>query len=64
MESNLIDNGSFAPDSEYPSEILRTYKTSHDSKTIDQLCKEAQKIARPKFLYKVSFIEEGGVISL
>lgn len=55
MESNVIDNISFGPDIEYPSEILRIYKKSYDSKTIDQLCKEAQKIARPNFIYKVSF---------
>jgi hypothetical protein len=60
VESNVIDNVSFPPDIETPLEILRIDKIGHDFRIIDQFCKEAQKIARPKFLYKVSFIEERG----
>jgi hypothetical protein len=38
-------------------EILRIDKIGYDFKIIDQLCKEAQKIARPKFLYEVSLVD-------
>ena len=59
MKSSIIDNISFIPDIGLLLKSLYI-KNSSDIETITQLCKEAQEIARPKFAYNVSFIEERG----
>ncbi len=58
MKSSIIDI-SFVPDIEFLVSSL-CIKNSHDIETIMQFCKEAQEIARPRFAYNVSFIEETG----
>jgi hypothetical protein len=49
----------FAPDQELLLKSLRV-KNSYDIHAISQLCSAAKEIARPKFVYKVSFIEKRG----
>lgn len=60
MESNVIDTVSFEPDAETLLASFRVDRNGPDFLTITRLCKEAQEIARPKFIYKVAFIEERG----
>lgn len=59
MKNVIIDNIPFSPDIEAIVRSLHI-KNSYDIEAIAELCKEAQEIARPKFAYKVSFIEEIG----
>jgi hypothetical protein len=60
VESNVIDAISFEPDVETLSTRFRVDRNSSDFQTIARLCQEAQEIARPRFIYKVAFIEERG----
>jgi len=60
VESNVIDAISFEPDVETLLASFRVDRNGPDCRTIARLCKEAQEIARPKFIYKVAFIEDRG----
>jgi hypothetical protein len=60
VEINIIDTIPFDPHAENFSEMNSIDKNRQDIKTLNRLCAEAQKIARPKFLYKISFIEGRG----
>jgi len=60
VESNIIDTISFEPDAETLSASFRVDRNGPDCRTIARLCKEAQEIAKPKFIYKVAFIEVRG----
>ncbi len=60
MESMVIENIPLVPDMEKLLSDLHIGKNDHDSEIFTKLCREAQQIARPKFVYRVSFIEERG----
>ncbi len=60
MEANIIDQIPFELKAEALADSFRVDKNNSYFKTIVKFCDEAQKIARPKFIYNVSFIEERG----
>jgi hypothetical protein len=60
MESVMIEDIPFVPDQKQLMSDLHIGKNAYDTEMFRKLCGEAQEIAKPKFAYGVSFIEEKG----
>ena len=61
MDSVIIEDIPFVPDQKKLMSDLHIGKNEYDTEMFGKLCREAQEIARPKSVYRVSFIEEKGM---